>query len=88
MISGADGVQGHVMTLWRLLKQYRIPVFLFVNKMDQEGTDREALLKNSRPGWMNTAWLLKTRVRKARSFWKDWPCAVRMPWKSIWRRGI
>lgn len=35
VISGADGVQGHVQTLWRLLKQYRIPVFIFVNKMDQ-----------------------------------------------------
>ncbi len=45
VISGADGVQGHVLTLWRLLKQYEIPVFLFVNKMDQEGTDRESLLK-------------------------------------------
>lgn len=45
VISGADGVQGHTMTLWRLLKQYRIPVFLFINKMDQEGTDRESILK-------------------------------------------
>ena len=44
VISGADGVQGHVRTLWRLLSQYRIPVFLFINKMDQQGTDREALL--------------------------------------------
>lgn len=44
VISGADGVQGHTRTLWRLLKQYKIPVFLFVNKMDQEGTDREQLL--------------------------------------------
>ena len=44
VISGADGVQGHVLTLWRLLKQYRIPVFLFINKMDQEGTDRDDLL--------------------------------------------
>lgn len=44
VISGADGVQGHVETLWKLLKQYEIPVFLFINKMDQEGTDREALL--------------------------------------------
>ncbi|MBO5459323.1 MAG: GTP-binding protein, partial [Lachnospira sp.] len=44
VISGADGVQGHTQTLWRLLKQYRIPVFLFVNKMDQAGTDREKLL--------------------------------------------
>lgn len=43
VISGADGVQGHVETLWRLLKQYQIPVFLFVNKMDQPGTDREML---------------------------------------------
>lgn len=44
VISGADGVQGHTLTLWRLLARYEIPVFLFVNKMDQEGTDREALL--------------------------------------------
>lgn len=44
IISGADGVQGHTQTLWRLLKRYRIPVFLFVNKMDQEGTDQQALL--------------------------------------------
>ena len=44
VISGADGVQGHVMTLWRLLKRYEIPTFLFVNKMDQEGTDREKLM--------------------------------------------
>lgn len=44
VISGADGVQGHTQTLWRLLKQYQIPVFLFINKMDQNGTDKEALL--------------------------------------------
>lgn len=44
VINGADGVQGHTMTLWRLLARYGIPTFLFVNKMDQEGTDRDALL--------------------------------------------
>lgn len=44
VISGADGVQGHVETLWKLLKQYEIPVFLFINKMDQEGTNRDGLL--------------------------------------------
>ena len=44
VINGADGVQGHTLTLWRLLAQYRVPTFLFVNKMDQQGTDREALL--------------------------------------------
>ncbi|MDO4323322.1 MAG: TetM/TetW/TetO/TetS family tetracycline resistance ribosomal protection protein [Lachnospiraceae bacterium] len=45
VISGADGVQGHVETLWRLLERYQIPVFLFVNKMDQQGTDRAMLLQ-------------------------------------------
>ena len=44
IVSGADGVQGHTETLWRLLRRYRIPVFLFVNKMDQKGTDRDAVL--------------------------------------------
>ena len=44
VINGADGVQGHTQTLWRLLNQYQIPTFLFVNKMDQEGTDRDTLL--------------------------------------------
>ncbi len=48
VISGADGVQGHVETLWKLLKRYQIPVFLFVNKMDQPGTNQEALLKQLR----------------------------------------
>ena len=48
VISGADGVQGHTETLWRLLERYRIPTFLFVNKMDQPGTDREALLAELR----------------------------------------
>ncbi|OPX42328.1 tetracycline resistance protein TetO [Ruminiclostridium hungatei] len=45
VVSGADGVQGHTKTLWRLLDMYRIPVFIFVNKMDQAGTDRKKLIK-------------------------------------------
>ena len=44
VISAPDGVQGHTVTLWRLLKQYHIPVFLFINKMDQDGTDKEVVL--------------------------------------------
>ena len=48
IISGSDGVQGHTVTLWRLLAKYRIPTFLFINKMDQAGTDRGALLKEIR----------------------------------------
>lgn len=45
VISGADGVQGHTQTLWQLLKRYHIPVFLFINKMDQPGTDRQLLME-------------------------------------------
>ncbi len=45
VISGADGVQGHVQTLWRLLEHYGVPTFLFINKMDQDGTDKDALLQ-------------------------------------------
>lgn len=46
VVSGADGVQGHTETLWKLLTRYEIPMFLFVNKMDQEGTDRKKLMQN------------------------------------------
>ena len=45
VISGADGVQGHTRTLWNLLRRYEIPTFVFVNKMDQEGTDAKVLLQ-------------------------------------------
>ena len=39
VINGMDGVQSHTMTLWRLLERYQIPTFLFINKMDQQGTE-------------------------------------------------
>ena len=45
VISGTDGVQGHTLTLWQLLKRYEVPVFLFVNKMDLPGADKERLLR-------------------------------------------
>ena len=44
VVSGMDGVQGHTRTLWQLLDRYRVPTFLFVNKMDQPGTDAQMLL--------------------------------------------
>ncbi|MDO5548001.1 MAG: TetM/TetW/TetO/TetS family tetracycline resistance ribosomal protection protein [Eubacteriales bacterium] len=44
VISGSDGVQGHTETLWRLLEQYRIPTFLFVNKMDLNSADHDHVL--------------------------------------------
>ncbi len=45
VVSGADGVQSHTGTLWKLLRKYRIPVFFFVNKMDQPGADKGKLLR-------------------------------------------
>ncbi len=48
VISGADGVQGHTQTLWKLLQEYEIPTFLFLNKMDQPGTEKDALLAELR----------------------------------------
>lgn len=44
LISAADGVQSHTRTLWKLLESYQVPVFLFVNKMDQPGADQEKIL--------------------------------------------
>lgn len=40
VVSGSDGVQGHTETLWKLLKRYNIPTFIFVNKMDLAGSDK------------------------------------------------
>lgn len=45
VINGADGIQGHTETLWRLLERYQIPVFLFINKMDQAGTNKDKLME-------------------------------------------
>ena len=44
LISAADGVQSHTRTLWKLLESYQVPVFLFVNKMDQPGAEKEKIL--------------------------------------------
>jgi len=44
VISGTDGVQAHTLTLWRLLERYGVPTFLFINKMDLPGADREKLM--------------------------------------------
>ena len=48
LVSGADGVQGHTETLWRMLERHGVPTFLFINKMDQPDTDRDALLSQLR----------------------------------------
>lgn len=44
VVNASDGIQGHTLTLWKLLKRYQIPVFLFVNKMDQVGVDKKRIM--------------------------------------------
>ncbi|MEE1329431.1 MAG: translation factor GTPase family protein [Oscillospiraceae bacterium] len=44
VISGTDGVQAHTVTLWKLLERYSVPTFLFINKMDLPGCEKEKLL--------------------------------------------
>ena len=44
VISGTDGIQAHTVTLWRLLRRYQVPTFLFINKMDLQGADRGKIL--------------------------------------------
>ena len=48
VVSAADGVQGHTATLWRLLARYRVPVIVFINKMDAPGADRTAVMAQLR----------------------------------------
>lgn len=45
LVSGSDGIQGHTRTLWKLLKIYEVPTFIFVNKMDQPGADANQIMK-------------------------------------------
>ena len=45
VINGTDGVQAHTVTLWDLLRRNQVPTFLFINKMDLPGKDREELMK-------------------------------------------
>lgn len=69
VINGADGVQGHTVTLWRLLERYQIPTFIFINKMDQDGADQEALLAELRKRLSENCldfgpWISKQRFKK------------------------
>ena len=48
IVSGTDGVQGHTQTLWKLLRRYHIPTFIFFNKMDLPGADKARLLADAK----------------------------------------
>lgn len=76
VISGADGIQGHSLTLWNLLTRYSIPVFLFVNKMDQPGTIGRESLRNCKNAWTAAVWTFRPPGRN-RPFLRIWRCAMR-----------
>ena len=44
VISATDGVQSHTQTLWKLLAKYKVPCFIFVNKTDLDGADKDVVL--------------------------------------------
>lgn len=81
VISGSDGVQGHTETLWRLLVQYSIPTFIFVNKMDMNGTDRSSLLAELKNCLMMDAWIL-VKIRTGMNLWKTLQFTMRFCLKN------
>ena len=87
VISGADGVQGHVGTLWRLLEHYQVPVFIFINKMDQQGTDRAALLSGLRQKFGEGCVDFSGDLESSGG-WKILRCAVKSFWKNFWKREV
>ncbi len=70
VVNGADGVQSHTKTLWNLLTAYWVPVFIFVNKMDQKGTNKEALLEELKKK-LSLDCIDFTKSRKQESFLED-----------------
>ena len=93
VINGMDGVQSHTMTLWRLLERYQIPTFLFVNKMDQQGTDHDALLNDLKQHLHeNCVDLGEHRIRITecmnllQSSWKTLQSVRKTLWKHTWKQ--
>ena len=82
VISGTDGIQAHTLTLWRLLERYQVPTFLFVNKMDLPGMEKEAVLKQLQTQFPLPAW---TSRRNGKRWRKPAPCATRRCWKPTWK---
>ena len=87
VISGADGVQGHTQTLWRLLERYQIPAFIFINKMDQEGTDKEALLADVRKRLSENC-IDFTNGQENTDFMENLAVCEEACWKNIWKKAV
>lgn len=69
VISGADGVQGHTLTLWQLLRRHSVPTFLFINKMDLAGTDRGVLMDELRARLDENC--LDFSAKRTEGFWES-----------------
>lgn len=77
VVSGADGIQGHTETLWRLLRRYNVPTFIFVNKMDAPGADGPHCSPSCVTGSPTAAWTSRTALRPGR--WKTSRCSTNRP---------
>ena len=76
VVSGTDGVQAHTETLWKLLARYRVPTFVFVNKMDLPGADAavdKALRLDS------TVMLVDDPVKRVDNMTMAWGLEARTP---------
>lgn len=69
VINGADGVQAHTKTLWRLLERYSVPVFLFVNKMDQQGCKKDVLLAEVKQELSDSC--MDFTITEGAAFWEE-----------------
>ena len=94
VINGMDGVQSHTMTLWRLLERYQIPTFLFVNKMDQQGTDHDALLNDLKQHLHENCVILGEHrmqitecMNLLQSSWKTLQSVRKTFWKHTWKQA-
>ncbi|PJM79310.1 GTP-binding protein [Bifidobacterium scaligerum] len=67
VVSGTDGVQGHTETLWRLLARYEVPTFIFVNKCDTDGFDRDRILMQLRQRFGDAVFALPAITRDAQT---------------------
>ena len=84
VISGTDGVQSHTCTLWKLLKKYDVPCFIFVNKMDLDGADKLSVMAQLRTGLTKTALILPIRTPTA--FVKVLPYVMKKFLKNIMKQ--
>lgn len=62
VISAVEGIQGHTETIWQILKKYNIPTFIFINKIDREGADVEALVKDIKVKFNNNIFKLGDNI--------------------------